>query len=242
MNERQGLPEKKERYALDNSYYCSTLFNTIKGLLENKGRLYYALDNRVYNTIKGLPENKGRLYYALDNRVYCSKLFNTIKGLPENKGRLLYAPDSSYYCSALFNTVKGLPENKGRYALNSYYSRTLFNTIKGLPEKKGRYALDNSYFCSTLFNTINTPFFVFVIWISLMVDGPQRAKLPIPPMNTTTLPSCLWSHEGSSHLSSVLVLRCFYIAMQVQHSLHLVNQHTHWLNSTYPRSQTFRHV
>ena len=29
--------------------------------------------------------------------------------------------------------------------------------------------------------------------ISLMADGPQRARLPIPP--TATLPSCLWSRR-----------------------------------------------
>ena len=33
--------------------------------------------------------------------------------------------------------------------------------------------------------------FVWFVCISLMADGPQRARVPVP--STATLPSCLWS-------------------------------------------------
>ena len=76
----------------------------------------------------------------------------------------------------------------------------------------------------------------FFVCISLTADGPQRARLTIPP--TATLPSCLaWGHERPSHLSPVLALY-FFIAMQVQHSYSSSTNVRILLNS---RSHAFRH-
>ena len=63
----------------------------------------------------------------------------------------------------------------------------------------------------------------FLVFITLMADGPYRPRLPIPP-SERYLPAC--GHQRSSHID-------FFIAMQVHSALlQLVSQ---WLNFTYSR-------
>ena len=52
------------------------------------------------------------------------------------------------------------------------------------------------------------------VCVSLMADGPQRARLPISP--TASLPSCLWSLRFFPSLPGSR-LYDFFIAKQVQH-------------------------
>ena len=66
--------------------------------------------------------------------------------------------------------------------------------------------------------------FVFIVCMSLfMADGPQRARLPVPPtvfQRYHLVNTC--GHEGSSHLSPVLSLR-ISIAKKVQQSYNSSN-------------------
>ena len=49
-----------------------------------------------------------------------------------------------------------------------------------------------SYLLSSV-SKINVKFVCLFVSISLTADGPQRARLPIPPINSiATSPSCLW--------------------------------------------------
>ena len=67
-------------------------------------------------------------------------------------------------------------------------------------------------------------FFVCFFFISLIADGPHHYH-----------PAC--GHKGSSHLSPIHALHCFYRDASSA-LLQLVNQ---WLNFTYSRSHAFRY-
>ena len=67
-------------------------------------------------------------------------------------------------------------------------------------------------------------FFVLFSFISLIADGPHHYH-----------PAC--GHKGSSHLSPVYALQCFYRDASSA-LLQLVNR---WLNFTYSRSHAFRY-
>ena len=82
----------------------------------------------------------------------------------------------------------------------------------------------------------NTLFFLFFVCISLMADGPQHARLPIPPTATLPLPSCLWSRRIFPSLPGSRLENFYRDASSAL--LQLVNQ---WLNFTYSRSHAFRY-
>ena len=73
------------------------------------------------------------------------------------------------------------------------------------------------------------------VCISLMADGPQRARIPIPP--TATLSSCLlWSLRFFPSLPSSRLTNFYRDASSAL--LQIVNQ---WVGVTYPRSHAFRY-
>ena len=74
----------------------------------------------------------------------------------------------------------------------------------------------------------------FFVCVSLMADGSQHARLPIPP--TATLPSCLWSQRIFPSLPVSRPTNFYRDASSAL--LQLVNQ---WLNFTYSRSHAFRY-
>ena len=75
---------------------------------------------------------------------------------------------------------------------------------------------------------------MYVRIMSLMADGPQRARLPIP--RTATLPSCLWSLKTFPSLSGSRLINLYRDVSTAL--LQLVNQ---WLDFTDSHSHAFRY-
>ena len=94
--------------------------------------------------------------------------------------------------------------------------------------------------CVVMCNLINTYIHTYIHKysprISLVADGPQRARLSIPP--TATMPSCLWSLRIFPSLPcSRLVI--FY--RDASAALFTPRQPIQWLDFTYSRSHAFRY-
>ena len=122
--------------------------------------------------------------------------------------------DSSKRISDLFYSPDGELRNEDMHVWASLTTRRLSERKGG--RKEGR------------------RFYLFVC-ISLTADGPQRARLSIPP-TTAKLPSCLWLRRLFPSLPGSRLSNFYGDASSVL--LQLVNQ---WLNFTYSRSHALRY-
>ena len=83
----------------------------------------------------------------------------------------------------------------------------------GLPEREPP-------FVNVFHRRGKTVFFCLFVCISLTADGPQRARLPIPP--TATLLSCLWSLKIFPSLPASRLFQLFQL-------FQLINRWYRWL-------------